>query len=566
MRITALMSCFVFVLVFFVSAALQAAPPRVALTGIVSSDAEGPMEGVVVKAKLVGGTITVSVVSDKEGRYNFPVNRLAPGAYQLTIRAIGYVPATPHLLATVGTGTREADIKLNKTADLASQMSDVEWLMSMPGTDAMKQKLFIGCDLCHSLAPILKSKYDAAEWITTLARMHNWIPGSLLSKPILSPFRAGPQAGDEEFAKFLSSINLSSKPTHDFELKTLPRPRADDTKAIVTEYDLPRRDAEPHDAVVDAQGMVWYSDYAEPIVGRLNPRTGAVKEFRDPLVKPGYSGGFLDLELDRDGNIWVGRPGPGFNGFAKLDKKTQQFTNYTDPVESPETREGHGDLGFIVPMTSTGFVAIAPDGKVWNRDNFTNKAFRLDPATGKITGFDEFPPEIMSRDYRGPRHRIYSIKTDSAGNLYEADIEAGNIFEVDAATGKVTTFPTPTPNSGPRRMHWDSQGRLWIGECYAKNIAMLDPETGKIQEWPQPIPWYGPYDVVPDKNGNIWTGSTSSDLITRFNPKTAEYRHYLLPTLDVNFRRADVDNSGPRPIFWVGENHQAKIAKVEPLN
>jgi streptogramin lyase len=172
----------------------------------------------------------------------------------------------------------------------------------------------------------------------------------------------------------------------------------------------------------------------------------------------------------------------------------------------------------------------------------------------------------MSKDYRGPRHRIYSIKADSAGNLYEADIEVGNILKVDGVTGKVTTYPTPTPNSGPRRMHWDSHGRLWIGECYAKKIAMLDPENGTIQEWSQPVPWYGPYDVVPDKKGKIWTGSTSSDLITRFDPKTGEFRHYLLPTLDVNFRRADVDNSGPQPIFWVGENHQAKIAKVEPVD
>jgi len=545
---------------------LPGAPPPVGLTGIVSSEAEGPMEGVVVKAKLVGGTMAVSVISDESGRYNFPSNRLKPGAYQLTIRGIGYVTANPRQVVVVGTGTGQADIKLVKINDLASQMSDVEWLMSMPGPDAMKQKLFVGCDLCHSLAPILESKYDSTQWMTTLTRMHNWIPGSLLSKPILSPFHAGTQAGDEEFAKFLSSINLSSKPTHDFPLKALPRPRGKDTRVVVTEYDLPRLDAEPHDAVVDAQGMVWYSDYAEPIVGRLNPRTGAVKEFRDPLVKPGYNGGFLDLEIDHDGNIWVGRPGPGFNGFAKLDKKTGQFSNFTNPIETAESKEGRGEVGFIVPMSSTGFVAIAPDGKVWNRDNYTNHAFRLDPATGKISSFDEFPPEVMSKDYRGPHHRVYSIRADSQGNLYEADIEAGNIFKIDAATGKVTTFPTPTPNSGPRRMHWDSQGRLWFGECYAKNIAMLEPETGKIQEWPHPTPWYGPYDVVPDKDGKVWTGSTSSDLVTRFDPKTGEYREYLLPTLDVNFRRADVDNSGMRPVFWVGENHRAKIAKVEPLD
>jgi streptogramin lyase len=58
----------------------------------------------------------------------------------------------------------------------------------------------------------------------------------------------------------------------------------------------------------------------------------------------------------------------------------------------------------------------------------------------------------------------------------------------------------------------------------------------------------------------------SSDFITRFNPKTGEFRTYLLPSLGSNVRRVDVDNTGPRPVFWVGENHHGKIAKVEPLN
>jgi len=216
-------------------------------------------------------------------------------------------------------------------------------------------------------------------------------------------------------------------------------------------------------------------------------------------------------------------------------------------------------------MTSTGFVAIAPDGKVWDRDVFSKKAFRLDPATGKIELFDGFPPHIMSPDYRGPRHLQYGIQADSKGNLWETDIEGSNIVKIDGSTGKVTMYPTQSPDSGPRRMHIDSQDRLWIGEYYGKKIATFDTSAGQFQEWPVPIPWYGPYDVVPDKRGNVWTGSMSSDLITRLDPKTGKFTFYLLPTLGANVRRVDVDNSGPLPVFWVGENHQAKIAKVEPL-
>src|SRR2546429_6879068 len=62
-----------------------------ALVGKVSSEVECPMEGVVVSAKKAGSTITVSVISDEQGRYQFPASRLEPGQYSLKIRAVGYV-------------------------------------------------------------------------------------------------------------------------------------------------------------------------------------------------------------------------------------------------------------------------------------------------------------------------------------------------------------------------------------------------------------------------------------------------------------------------------------------
>src|SRR5215471_13395792 len=66
-----------------------------ALSGRVSSQEEGNMEGVVVSAKRAGSTITVSVVSDAQGRYSFPANRLEPGQYALKVRAAGYMLESP---------------------------------------------------------------------------------------------------------------------------------------------------------------------------------------------------------------------------------------------------------------------------------------------------------------------------------------------------------------------------------------------------------------------------------------------------------------------------------------
>jgi hypothetical protein len=40
---------------------------------------------------------------------------------------------------------------------------------------------------------------------------------------------------------------------------------------------------------------------------------------------------------------------------------------------------------------------------------------------------------------------------------------------------------------------------------------------------------------------------------------------YLLPRT-TNIRRVFVDQSGERPVLWVGSNHGASIIKVEPLD
>ena len=167
---------------------LRAGEPA-ALTGVVSSDAEGVMEGVLVSAKRVGGTITVTVVSNKDGKYAFPASRLGAGAYELSIRAVGYEMTDSNLSATVGKKTAQADIRLQKARDLASQLTNSEWLSSMPGTQGQKQRLFVVCTTCHALGPILKSGYDEEGWKTALVRMWNWSQSSSFHKPILSPNR-----------------------------------------------------------------------------------------------------------------------------------------------------------------------------------------------------------------------------------------------------------------------------------------------------------------------------------------------------------------------------------------
>ena len=66
--------------VLAVGVALRAAESApAALTGVVTSQDEGAMEGVLVSAKRAGSTITVTVVTDARGRYAFPARPSAAG-------------------------------------------------------------------------------------------------------------------------------------------------------------------------------------------------------------------------------------------------------------------------------------------------------------------------------------------------------------------------------------------------------------------------------------------------------------------------------------------------------
>src|SRR6202140_3967696 len=114
------------------------APTSIGLTGQVSSKEEGPMEGVVVSAKKEGSTVTVSVVSDQQGRYRFPRERMEPGTYSLKMRAAGYDLDDVGPVQVSADKTATADLKLHKTNNLSSQLTNAEWLMSMPGTEEQK--------------------------------------------------------------------------------------------------------------------------------------------------------------------------------------------------------------------------------------------------------------------------------------------------------------------------------------------------------------------------------------------------------------------------------------------
>ena len=549
---------------------LEGQEPSSSLTGVVRSQEEGVMEGVLVSAKRAGSTITTTVVSDAQGRYSFPRDRMAPGRYTLRIRAAGYEldGAAP---VDVGHGQAAArDLRLRKTQDLASQLSNGEWLMSWPGGDAMKQN-FLNCTQCHSLQPVVRSRYTAKEFAPVIERMGRYSQGSTITRPQLRPNTHGggfatpirddmSGAGREgerpvqssrimQTAEYLASVNLSSGPWR-YPLKTLPRPTGKATRVIVTEYDLPRPETLPHDAAADADGNIWYADFGTHVIGMLNPKDGTVTEYPMPLTKPGAPLGSLDLVFDARGDIWLGTMYQG--SLARFDRKTKTFQTWGSPtyMDRDEAR-----IAMVMPTYHE------VDGQVWiGGDN----EYQVDLKTGEwktidySVGLPKDSPVIRQLS-------SYGVASDSKNNFYGMNLNGTYIIKVDAKTKQVTPYPTPTPNSGPRRGHMDAQDRLWFAEFRGNRIGMFDTKAGTFQEWPVATPWTNVYDVIADAAGYAWGGGMNNDRVARLNARTGEMVEYLLPNA-TNIRRVNVDNSTRTPTFWVGNNLGATLVKVEVID
>src|SRR5499427_9244796 len=104
------------------------------LSGQVSSTEEGQMEGVLVSAKKEGSTVTTTVVTNDKGEFSFPAGRLEPGKYTITTRAVGFALVGPETV-DVGAANATAEIKIAKARNVVPQLSNGEWLMSIPGSD-----------------------------------------------------------------------------------------------------------------------------------------------------------------------------------------------------------------------------------------------------------------------------------------------------------------------------------------------------------------------------------------------------------------------------------------------
>ena len=537
-----------------------AAQGAAALTGVVRSQAEGNMEGVVVSARRDRANFTVSVVSDAQGRYSFPRTHLEPGSYDLTTRAVGYDLRNPGPVEVTADGPASVDLQLRVTTDLASQLSSMEWINSMNGTYEQKDEIvhqLLACNYCHTYQRIMSTGHTAERFMDVIDRMVKYYAdGTAVSNdnrrgraaPVQEPGRVqfleqspnwGAQPGmpREDVAEFFAMNNLSGgRTSHPYELKTDPRPTGKATRVIITEWDMPTASTASHDSAIDSKGVIWFTDESAQFLGSFDTKTSTFKEYQVPPVPQGIIPGSRDVIVDHDDNVWFPlRNEEGQSILTKFDPKTEQLTK--------------------VDGVGSQFIELGPDGKVWAGFR------RIDPATMMVDGtFNPSRPPVP----RGSNAYAGNVRVDSKGNPWMlTQAGPGGIMGVDISTGE--TIWHSVPGLMGRRGQIDWRDRLWYGEYRGDKIAMVDTRTGRSVQWGL-RPFMAPYAASqPDRNGYVYAPSNMAERLVRLDPRTNEIIEYQMPT-EFDTKKLNWDPTTERPVLWMANMRTARITRVEPLD
>jgi virginiamycin B lyase len=152
-----------------------------------------------------------------------------------------------------------------------------------------------------------------------------------------------------------------------------------ETKQFVA-YDIPhwvetKQNPGAYGLDVAGDGKVWFVEREANKIGRLDPATGKIDEFKTPGVDVPRRMG-----ADWEGNLWVGFHETG--KLVKIDQKTGQMTHFQPPTAN-----------------SGAYLAVA-DAKhkvIWLTEQTADKIARFDPKTETWT---EFSLPIIESDAR----------------------------------------------------------------------------------------------------------------------------------------------------------------------
>jgi virginiamycin B lyase len=389
-------------------------------------------------------------------------------------------------------------------------------LSQQPGQDFPdgpgKDKVVAVCNGCHDINRA-KAGYTPAGWNMLQHMMQN------IRAPI-----------EPEDWPMVTTYLTKSFPER-------PRPAAaiisGPAQASIKLWDVPTIGSRPHDPLATKDGAIWWTGQLSNKLGRVDPKTGAIREYSLKSAHTGPHG----LTEDKDGNIWFTGNNAGLIG--KLDPKTGVTTEYKLP--DPKAKDPHTLL-------------FDHAGILWFTVQQANIVGRLDPKTGEIKLVS--PPT--------PKARPYGMAVNSKNVVHFVEFGANKIATIDSKTMEIKEYTLPDPEARPRRIAISPDDMIWYTDFPRGFLGRLDPATGKVTEWPSPSgPKSQPYGIVFTK-GALWYNESFAkpNTIVRFDPKTEKFQTWAIPGGGDIVRNMDVTPDG-NPVTANSLTNQVGLVEIK---
>ena len=255
------------------------------------------------------------------------------------------------------------------------------------------------CASCHSLNNLESSAgYSQQDWQTLISYMVDTGEGTALSKDISAYLAEHYPVNTKRESKVVTG----------------------DLKLSFKYWQVPTLGQRARDPVQGKNGLIWWVGQWGNILGRLDPKTGDMKEYTLPSGTYAHS-----VSLDKNQTPWFLGNKNGTVGY--LDLKTEKFKVYKMPDKN--ARDPH-----------TGVFDEA--GIFWFTLQHSNMIGKLDPTTGDI--------QLVTLPTKGSRP--YGIKLDSNGTPWVSCNGSNCLVKVDKKTMELSEIKLPGAKTHARRL------------------------------------------------------------------------------------------------------------------
>lgn len=269
-----------------------------------------------------------------------------------------------------------------------------------------------------------------------------------------------------------------------------------------TEWVMPTLGQRSRDPIQAEDGTIWWAGQFGNLIGQLDPKTGAMKEYFLPDMSKPHT-----VELDNLGRPWF--TGNMNGSIGMLDPASGKSTVYKMP--DPAANDPHT-------------MKFDKNNIMWFSLQNADMIGRLDPKTGDI--------KLVKTT---PKSKPYGVKIDSDGTPWVSCNGRACLIKVDPVTMALTEVALPE-GSTVRRLDIADDGMIWYVNSSLGRLGRLNPKTSAIKEWPSPSGAKSHPYAIAIVDGVIWYNESFQrpDALVRFDPKTETFQSWAIPSGNIH--------------------------------